>query len=207
MIFISRPLCPRYASKRNFCGSHRWSWTLCRGEKYLFYPCRKSIREYWMVRLLGSLLCRIRCSSSPVHLYLELIITGIMLVWRGKCNVYTVKNNPKELQDGTDSKNIAATLETRNCKHTRLAKEWGCCILLPIFWIWLPCETCVSHRVISSFWPHTLVINEEKCSSTICWGALLYLQRLRAKDTGRQEAEWLNDDINIPAIWMNEWIK
>ena len=47
-------------------------------------------------------------------------------------HLYYQKHNPNDLQEGTGNKNIAATLETRNCKHTRLAKEWGCCILLSI---------------------------------------------------------------------------
>jgi len=53
----------------------------------------------------------------------RLNVTGIMLVWTEKCNVYTIKNNPKDLREGTGSKDIAETLETRNCKHIRLAKE------------------------------------------------------------------------------------
>jgi hypothetical protein len=38
-------------------------------------------------------------------------------------HLYYQKHNPNDLQEGTGNKNIAATLETRNCKHTRLAKE------------------------------------------------------------------------------------
>lgn len=68
--------------------------------------------------------------------------------------------NPKELQEDespqTGNKNIADTLEICNCKHAWLTKEWGRWKLSSTFWIWLPCETFVSHRIISPSFLRTL---------------------------------------------------
>jgi hypothetical protein len=35
---------------------------------------------------------------------------------------------------------------------------------------------------------------------TFCSDALLYLQYLNAKDTGRQDVEWVNDTVSIIAF-------
>lgn len=46
-------------------------------------------------------------------------------------------------------------------------------------------------------------------TSAICWDALLCLQHLKAKDTGKQEGEWANDAVKAPAVWINKiyWTK
>jgi hypothetical protein len=46
------------------------------------------------------------------------------------------------------------------------------------------------------------MIDKRRWISTICWDALLFLQHLKTKGTGRQELKWLNDAVNICAIWI-----
>ena len=46
----------------------------------------------------------------------------------------------------------------------------------------------------------TLCDQQEEMDRTICWDALLSLQHLKAKDTGRQEVKWVKDTVNIHAL-------
>jgi hypothetical protein len=79
---------------------------------------------------------------------------------QGVIRLYCQSRNQKELQEDerlqTGNKNIAETLEIFNCKHAWLTKEWGRWKLSSTFWIWLPCETFVSHRIISPSFLHIL---------------------------------------------------
>jgi len=43
-------------------------------------------------------------------------------------------------------------------------------------------------------------------TGTICWDALVYLQRLKAKDTGRRKVKRVNDAVSKPAISINKYI-
>ena len=82
-------------------------------KREISYPCRKSIYEYWMVRLLGQSLYRKRFPSCPVPVYLELIITGIMLHWTGKHNIYAIKNTIQS----TSKRGQVIRTSQKPCKH------------------------------------------------------------------------------------------
>lgn len=76
---------------------------------------------------------------------------------QGGFRVYCQSRKQKELQEDkrppTANKKTAETLEIFNCKHAWLTKDWDSW-KLSTFWIWLPCETFTSHRIISpSFLP------------------------------------------------------
>ena len=62
---------------------------------------------------------------------------------------------------------------------------------------------CVTQDYFPSFTARS-VINDNRWTSTVCSGVVLYLQHLTAKDSGRQEVEQVNDSVHILAIRINK---
>jgi len=48
-------------------------------------------------------------------------------------------------------------------------------------------------------------MNEKGWAGTICSDGMRYLQHTKAKDTERQDVEWVHNAVNIPTTRVNKY--
>ena len=143
--------------------------------------------------------------SSVASLVLPYISTNH---WQGTIP-FCEMHNPKDLQgderQDTSKKNIAQNLVRLDCKHTWVAKEKGrcklSCTLLGIIALW---HIYITQEYFTILNAHP-TMNEKGWTGAICSDAMPYLQHMKAKDTERQDVEWVHNAVNIAATRANKY--